>query len=116
MASSLTTLKYPAAADEVLAYLPESVTVEYRKGHIIYGPARPSTHLYLVLSGTVAISQITENGNRVLLKLIGRDELLGHSGFVGSRGVSEEAAVLEPAKVLMWSIAAIEETVMNRPR
>jgi CRP-like cAMP-binding protein len=116
MASSLTTLNDQAATDEVLSYLPGSITVEYRKGHIIYGPARPFTDLYLVLAGTVAISQISENGDRVLLEIIGRDKLFGHSGFVGSRGVSEEAVVLQTAKVMMWPIGTIEDTVMDRPR
>ena len=116
MASSLTAFKGPATTDEVLSYLPGSITVEHRKGHIIYGPARPSTDLYLVLAGTVAISQISENGGRVLLEIIGRDKLFGHSGFVGSRGVSEEAVVLQTAKVMMWPIGTIEDIVMDRPR
>jgi CRP/FNR family transcriptional regulator, cyclic AMP receptor protein len=116
MASSLTALKDRTATDEVLAYLPESITVELRKGHIIYGPARPSTHLYLVVAGTIAISHISEDGDRVLLEIIGRDKLFGHSGFVGSWGVSEEAAVLQAARVLMWPIGAIEEIMMDRPR
>jgi CRP/FNR family transcriptional regulator, cyclic AMP receptor protein len=116
MASSLAAVKGPATTDEVLSYLPGSTTVEHRKGHIIYGPSRPSTDLYLVLAGTVAISQISENGGRVLLEIIGHDKLFGHSGFVGSRGVSEEAVVLQTAKVMMWPVRTIEDIVMDRPR
>src|SRR5438067_1435204 len=116
MAFSLAAVQDPAATGEVLSDLPGSRTVDYRNGHIVYGPARPSTDLYLVLAGTIAISQIPENGDRVLLEILGRDKLFGHSGFVGSRGVSEEAAVLQPATITMWSIGVIEQTIMDRPR
>ena len=116
MASGLTAVKAPPATDEVLSDLPGSISVDYRKGHIVYGPARPSTHLYLVLAGTLAISQIAENGDRVLLEIIGRGKLFGHAAFVGSRGVSEEAVALQAATVAVWTIGAIEATVMDRPR
>jgi CRP-like cAMP-binding protein len=116
MASSITASRHPAAADEVLSYLPECTQVEHRKGHIIYGPPRPSTHLYRVLAGTVTISNISENGDRVLLEILGPGTLFGHSGFIGCRDVWGEAAVLQPAKLMMWPIVTIEEIVMDRPR
>jgi len=102
--------------EDVLAHLPISNTTEYRKGQIIYGPDQPSTDIYLVASGKVKLSRISEEGGEVLLEIMRTDELFGQSGFLTVPNRSEQATALENSKVMTWPISAMEDLVAKRPR
>jgi CRP/FNR family transcriptional regulator len=113
-------LRSPTASvhelEDVLAHLPISATVEYRKGQVIYGPDQPSTNIYLIAAGKVKLSQIAEDGSEILLDILLPDELFGESAFAnGARG-GEQATALENAKLMIWSVSAMEDLVTNRPR
>jgi CRP/FNR family cyclic AMP-dependent transcriptional regulator len=115
MASGLTALK-TKQLDDVLAYLPVSVTTAYEKGQTIYSPDHPPTSIYMVVSGKVEISQIAEGGREVLLEIIRPDELFGETAFIDVPRRSEQATALEKAKLMTWAISDMEDLVMKRPR
>ena len=116
MASSATRLETNVRLDDVLAYLPISITTKYKKGQIIYGPDHPSNSIYLVLSGKVEVSKITEKGRELLLEIIRPDELFGESAFIGLPCRSELATAFEDVRLMAWTISDIEDLVMKRPR
>jgi len=60
--------------EDVLAHLPISATTEYGKWQTIYGPQAPATRLYLVVSGKVALSRVTEAGPEVILDALRRSK------------------------------------------
>src|SRR4051794_35404600 len=64
-AAAATVPAYRAPIEDVLAHLPISTTVEYRKGQIIYGQEHPSTGLYLMAGGKVKLSQIAGDGTEI---------------------------------------------------
>ena len=91
MASSTKSLELPTRFEDVLAYLPIARITEYGKGQIIYRPKDVSASIYLLMTGTVAISQIADNGSEVLLEIVRPEELFGESAFIDDPRRSEQA-------------------------
>lgn len=116
MASSTTSLESPTRLEDVLEYLPIASTTEYGKGQIIYRPNDGLSNIYLLMTGTVGISQIAEDGSEVLLEIVRPDELFGESAFVDVPRRSEWATALGNAKVMAWAVSYLEDLVMRRPR
>jgi len=51
--------------------------MEYRKGEVIYSHHQPCNNLYLVISGTVKITRVSDHGSQVVVDLYRPDEFLG---------------------------------------
>jgi CRP/FNR family transcriptional regulator len=103
--------------EDVLAYLPHSKTVEYRKGQLIYSGDRPSTGIYLVTSGIVKVSMFAEDDRELIVDLYQPDEVFGESALLNLPSRSEQAITLENTTTLMaWTTSEIEGIVMKRPR
>ena len=66
MTSSLPPIGVHPPTDDVLAQLPAGNAAQYRKGERIYGPDQGSSNIYRVVSGTVRVSHVTEDGREVL--------------------------------------------------
>jgi CRP/FNR family transcriptional regulator, cyclic AMP receptor protein len=115
MASSTTVLEKQTRIEDVLEHLPISSTTQYRKGQVIYGPDDPSSRMYLVVTGTVGVSQITEDGRELLLDLVRPDELFGESAFLDVPRPSEQAIAIERAELMTWAISDMEALVRKRP-
>ena len=115
MASS-TSLGLETRTEDVLAYLPISSIMEYRKGQMIYGPNKLSKSIYLVVTGKIGISQVSEDGSEVLLEIVSPDDLFGESAFLDVPGRSERAIAIETATLMNWAISDMEDLVMKRPR
>ena len=116
MASTIAASEPRAPLEDVLAHLPVSSLVDYRKGQIIYGPDQPSKQFYLVVAGKVELSQLAEDGSEVLLDIIGPEELFGESAFHDVPRDSEQARAHENSRVMTWATSEIEDLVTKRPR
>jgi len=102
--------------EDVLAHLPVSSTIDYRKGQVIYGPDHPSKSIYLVSTGKVGISRIAEDGREILLEIVRPDELFGETAFLDVSRRTEMATALENVTLMAWSASHIEDLVIERPR
>src|SRR5581483_11406518 len=116
MESSSTVSFSHSEGENIVALLPASALVEYRKGKIIYGPNQPSTSIYLLTAGMVRLSHIGEGGYEVVVELIRPDEVFGESAFLNFSRSSERATAHENTKVMAWPVSAIEELITKRPR
>ena len=116
MASTTTSLQSSEPLEDVLAHLPATSTAHYRRRQMIYGPATSSRSIYLVITGTVGISQVAEDGKEVLLEIVRPEELFGESAFLDFPRRSEHATTLQNATVMSWDVSEMEELVLNRPR
>lgn len=116
MASSPTAYAPHKSLEDPLAHLPCSTIVEYRKGQTIYNQDQPSTSLYLVIDGKVKVVRLADDGHQVVVDIYQQDEFFGESAFLSLPHRSEQATVLEDAKLMAWSTQEIEEIVMKRPR
>jgi CRP/FNR family transcriptional regulator len=116
MTPAATTSGLHTQIEDVLEHLPISNTTEYDKRQMIYGPDNLTKSIYLVMTGSVGISQIAEGGSEVLLAIVRSDELFGESAFLDGTRRTERATAIERAKLMTWSISDIEDLVMKRPR
>jgi CRP/FNR family cyclic AMP-dependent transcriptional regulator len=102
--------------EDPLAYLPRSIVMEYRKGEIIYGQDQPCNNLYLVISGTVKITRISDHGSQVVVDLYRPDEFFGEAAFVSQSRTSEQAMAHQKTTLMAWRAGDIEAMVMKRPQ
>jgi CRP/FNR family cyclic AMP-dependent transcriptional regulator len=116
MASSPTAYAPHKSLEDPLAHLPCSTIVEYRKGQTIYNQDQPSTSLYLVIEGKVKVVRLADDGHQVVVDIYQPDEFFGESAFLSLSHRSEQATVLEDAKLMAWATPEIEEILMKRPR
>jgi len=116
MASSPTAYAPHKSLEDPLAHLPCSTIVEYRKGQTIYNQDQPSTSLYLVIEGKVKVVRLADDGHQVVVDIYQPDEFFEESAFLSLSHRSEQATVLEDAKLMAWATPEIEEILMKRPR
>lgn len=115
IASTSGPLERRVPLEDVLDHLPVSCTTRYRKGQTIYGSNNVSRSIYLVVAGTVGVSQITDGGKELLLELVRPDELFGESAFLDVPGRCEQAIAIEKAELMAWPISDIQGLVTKRP-
>jgi CRP-like cAMP-binding protein len=115
MASAITSFEKHTRLEDVLEHLPTSSITQYRKGQTIYGPDTFSRSMYLVVTGTVGISQIAEDGRELLLELVRPDELFGESAFLDAPRRSEQALAIERVELMTWAISDMGSLVKRRP-
>ena len=116
MAASSSAVAPQKPLEDPLAYLPRSIVLEYRKGEIIYADDQPCNNLYLVISGTVKITRISDHGSQVLLDLYRPDEFFGEAAFVSLSHMSEQAVAHQKTTLMAWRAGDIEEMIMKRPQ
>ena len=116
MASSPTAYAPHKSLEDPLAHLPCSNILEYRKGQTIYNQDQPSTSLYLVIDGKVKVVRLADDGHQVVIDIYQPDEFFGESAFLSLPHRSEQATVLEDAKLMAWGTQEIEDIVTKRPR
>jgi len=102
--------------EDPLAYLPCSPVLEFRRGQTIYDDDKPSSSIFLVVSGKVTASRTTGDGKQVVLDIYQTDEFFGESAFLGAAHASEAAVAFENTKVMKWANSDIEEMSMKRPK
>ena len=102
--------------EDPLAYLPCSKIVECSKGRVIYGPENPSTNLYVIISGMIAVERIAGDGPKVLVEIYKTDELIGESSLIGLFDSHENAVAFDDAKLMIWSRTDVEALVLKQPR
>jgi CRP/FNR family transcriptional regulator len=82
MATSLVKVAPQKPLEDPLAYLPCSSVLEFRKGDVIYNHDQPHQDLYLVLTGTVKVTRLSDHGNQLLVDLYATDDFFGEAAFV----------------------------------
>jgi CRP/FNR family transcriptional regulator len=102
--------------EDALALLPISGTTVYSQGQTIYGPRVPPNGIYLVVAGKVALSRVAQNGDEVILEIVGAEELFGESAALGVPNGSERAATIERTTLMSWPISEIEGLLTKHPR
>lgn len=115
MATSLVTVTPRKALEDPLAYLPCSSVLEYRKGEAIYRPDQVHHNLYLVLTGTVKVTRVSDHGSQLLVDLYGADDFFGEAAFVNPDLASEQATAHSPVTLMAWKATEIEEIILKRP-
>ena len=102
--------------EDPLAHLPCSTISDYKKGQVIYGHDNPVNNIFLILSGKVKVSRITENGRPIVIDVYRTDEFFGESAFLRLDLRGEVAVAAEPTQVMSWGSDEIERISLTRPK
>lgn len=102
---------------DALNYLPSTRIVEFPRRSVIYEPTRPTSRLYLLLSGRVKILITSSTGVQMLLRVAVAEEFLGECSLVPvESGLRESAVVMDTAQVMSWAPEEVEERIEQEPR
>src|ERR1700730_9738802 len=101
--------------EDPLAYLPCSSIRLYEKGKTIYDRSLPSGNVFLILTGKVKASRITEQGAQVILDIYKQDEFFGECAILDRADRSDVAVAYEKTQVMVWAASEIEELSRDRP-
>ena len=116
MASSFVSVAQQERVEDALAYLPCSSVVEHKKGEMIYGHGTVCDNLYLVLSGCVKVTRLSDHGGQLLFELYRTDEFFGESGLLNLRNPSEQASAHQRSTLMCWRASDVEEIMRRQPR
>jgi len=116
MASSLTSFAQQERVEDALAYLPCSTVVEFKKSELIYGHGSVCDNLYLVLSGCVKVTRLSDHGGQLLFELYRTDEFFGESGLLNLCNPSEQASAHQRSTLMCWKASDVEEIMRKQPR
>jgi CRP/FNR family transcriptional regulator len=115
MSAPALALKPQRVFEDALSYLPRSAIRAFQKGQTIYGPARSSEGIYLVITGTVKICRMGDAGRcPVAVDFYRTDDLFGEASLTGA-SEEETCVAMENTQVMMWTTAEIERISMDRP-
>jgi CRP/FNR family cyclic AMP-dependent transcriptional regulator len=115
MATSLVKVAPQKPLEDPLAYLPCSSVLEFRKGDVIYNHDQPHQDLYLVLTGTVKVTRLSDHGNQLLVDLYATDDFFGEAAFVNPSQAMEQATAHQNTTLMAWKASDIEELILKRP-
>ncbi len=86
--------------DEIIGH---HTVVNYNKGAMVFLQGSPADVMFLVLTGLVKVYCPRPDGTRILVKLAGPGDLIGHVDYIDSRG--RHAQVFEVEALTKCSVA-----------
>src|SRR6266446_711165 len=86
--------------DEIIGH---HTVVNYDKGSMVFLQGSPADVMFLVLAGLVKVYCPRPDGTRILIKLAGPGDLIGHVDYIDSRG--RHAQVFEVEALTKCSVA-----------
>lgn len=100
-----------AAALEAAARVATAVSLS--KGQTLFDQGEPARACYVVLSGRIKVSQITPEGNQVVVHFVGPGEMLAVAAAFAGVGYPGSAIAVQDARLQAWTKAAAA-TLMER--
>jgi CRP/FNR family transcriptional regulator len=100
-------------AHDALDYLPAKPLTESAKGSVIFFGTCES--LYLVASGRVKVSRVTEDGYEATVRIVPREGFFGECSLINAGG-GDRAVALDRIQLMAWSKAEVEHQIEKEPR
>lgn len=109
---------------ELFAGVPNSVTEEivssgrlreFASGDVVFFADDPKEHVFLLADGRVKVSQFSESGREVILRLIVPGEIISELTLVPGGTHSSTAQALQDCKVLAWDSASFNAALERFP-
>jgi CRP-like cAMP-binding protein len=82
---------------------------------VLYCRGDPAHEMFVIQSGTIAVSSCASDGREALIALLGRGELFGLCSFFDGRRRSTQARALEPSTVLAVPFEPVRRVLEQRP-
>jgi CRP/FNR family transcriptional regulator, cyclic AMP receptor protein len=88
---------------------------DLRRGDTLFVEGDPSTELFVVTGGRIAIAKRSSDGRESLIALMERGDLFGEMPLFDSQGRSAQARALEPSEVIAIPYQGLREVYESRP-
>jgi CRP-like cAMP-binding protein len=73
-------------------------------------------HFFVLISGRVKLTQLTPEGQRVVLRILSAGDAFGGAGVFGDDAYPIGAEAVEPSVALRWTSAAMRQLMESEPR
>lgn len=88
-----------------------------KKGEFLFKQGDVANAIYLIKEGSFKLVRITENGEEVIIQIVGQGEIIGEANLFRENIILPISAVaLEKAKVCSIDIQSLEEVINNEPK
>jgi CRP-like cAMP-binding protein len=84
-------------------------------GQFFYNEGDPAEEFFVLTRGRVKLTQLTPEGHRVVLRLIGPGETFGGVGAFGDPSYFVSAEAVEDSAALAWTSAAMRRVLETEP-
>jgi len=101
---------------DALSYLPPKPVQEFARKHTIYAADQAGSHLYMVRSGRVVLSNSFDGNSPTVTRIVGPGGLFGEAALVNGAPATETASALDTTRVVSWTRAEIEQQIGRSPR
>lgn len=88
---------------------------DMRRGDTLFVENDPSSELFVVAGGRLAIAKRSADGRESVIALMERGDLFGEMPLFDSQGRSAEARALEPSEVIVIPYGALRDIFESRP-
>lgn len=85
-------------------------------GSCFFFQGDPATRFYVLLEGRVRLTQVTPEGQQVILRFITAGEGMGIVAALGAMAYPASAEALDACQALVWEGAAVAELMEQYPR
>lgn len=95
--------------------LSEAQEFHFQRHSAIFTQGMPATHVALLVSGCLKITQVSSGGQEVILRLNGAGDVLGRVGNQIDGKHWYTARAVQPSTVLLWDMNGFEAVVKRFP-
>lgn len=88
-------------------------TRRYASGEYLYFQEDPATHIHVLLEGRVKLTQVTPEGQQVILRYAGPGEVFGVVAVLSNTAFPTSAQAVEESRVAMWEKSGMYDLIMN---
>lgn len=100
--------------DNTLETLADNIAIkDYRADETIYIESEPSQYVYIVLSGRVKITKVSNNGREKILHIVCENEMFGEQAIFEDGLNPASAKTLEKAVILQIRLSALKQLAME---
>jgi CRP/FNR family transcriptional regulator, cyclic AMP receptor protein len=104
------------SSDELNALRARGRTRTYSRDESLFHEGQLPDRVYLLVSGRVKLTRVTESGKEVVLAVRGRGQLIGELSALDHGPKSASATALEPVEALLVSAADFVSFLEDSPR
>ena len=109
---------------ELFSDVPESVSTnllsrgrfrDFSSGDVLFCLADPAKEIFLLTEGRVKITQVTQNGEEVILRLDSPGDLIGSLGMLLGETHNASAQAIEESKAIVWDAGTFKDALSRSP-
>jgi CRP-like cAMP-binding protein len=82
---------------------------KYKKGQYLYMEGEEARYFYVVVSGWLKLLHVTEDGEEIILAMLGKNDITGESALFEQGNFASAAQIVEDAQIVSFPIALLKE-------